>query len=135
MTFHLSPRSEARLVGVHPDLVRVVRHAIAITVVDFAVFEGVRTIERQRELYARGASRTMNSRHLTGHAVDLVAWVPDPRTGKMGLSWDSEHYKDVATAMFKASDAEGVTIRWGGDWRWFKDLAHFELPWGLYPAG
>lgn len=137
MTFRLSARSEARLVGVHPDLVRVVRRAIVITTVDFAVFEGVRTLERQRELYARGASRTMNSRHLTGHAVDLVAWVPDPRTGKPGLSWASEHYAAIAEAMSEAAyppTGPYVPLEWGGSWPWFKDLAHFQLPWRLYPA-
>jgi len=134
MTFALSRRSEARLVGVHPDLVAVVRRAIQITEVDFGVLEGVRTIERQRELVARGASQTMNSRHLTGHAVDLYAWVPD-KYGKPGVSWEAGHYTEIARAMFNASGwigseyLNGVQIEWGGHWRWFKDLTHFQIPW------
>lgn len=138
MTFALSRRSEARLVGVHPDLVAVVRRAIQITEVDFGVLEGVRTLERQRELVAKGASQTMNSRHLTGHAVDLFAWAPD-RLGRPGASWEAEHYKEIANAMFAAAGnvrtilpggwSVGVHIEWGGHWRWFKDLTHFQLPW------
>ena len=139
MTFALSRRSEARLVGVHPDLVAVVRRAIQVTTVDFGVLEGVRTIQRQRELVAKGASQTMNSRHLTGHAVDLFAWAPD-KTGRPGVSWRPEHYNAIAQAMFDATGGQmvqtlpggltvGVAVEWGGHWRWFKDLTHFQLPW------
>lgn len=130
MSFALSARSESRLVGVHPDLVHVVRRAIQITTVDFGVLEGVRTLERQRELVAKGASQTMNSRHLTGHAVDLFAWAPD-RLGRPGVSWEAEHYVAIANAMFAADVAAGVAVEWGGHWRWFKDLTHFQLPWQI----
>jgi peptidoglycan L-alanyl-D-glutamate endopeptidase CwlK len=71
MAFSLSNLSSDRLQGVHPDLVRGVERAIRITTQDFRVQEGLRTRERQAELVARGASRTMNSRHLTDHPVDL----------------------------------------------------------------
>lgn len=73
--FSLGARSLLRLQGVHPSLVRVVKRAIRITPVDFTVLEGVRSRERQAELVRIGASKTMNSRHLTGHAVDLAPWV------------------------------------------------------------
>mgnify|MGYP000679935446 CR=1 FL=1 len=73
--YTLSRLSRSRLVGVHPDLVRCVERAIQITEIDFMVVEGVRDLRRQRELVAKGASTTMNSRHLTGHAVDLCAYV------------------------------------------------------------
>lgn len=126
--FRLSARSEARLAGVHPDLVAVVRRAIQITKVDFGVLEGVRTIERQRELVKRGASQTMNSRHLTGHAVDLFAWAPD-HFGKPGVSWDAMYYEMIALSMFEASAKTNIPVEWGGHWRWFKDLTHFQLPW------
>lgn len=75
MAFRLSSRSLARLDGVHPDLIRVVKRAIQITPVDFGITEGLRTKERQKELVAKGASRTLKSRHLTGHAVDVVAYI------------------------------------------------------------
>lgn len=125
--YTLSPRSYKRLEGVHPDLVRVVERAIAITEVDFVVLEGLRTKERQAQLLIAGASRTMNSRHITGHAVDLGAWV-----GKE-VRWDWPLYAKIATAMKKAATEQNVPIVWGGDWRTFKDGPHFELNRSKYP--
>lgn len=119
--FTLSPRSYKRLEGVHPDLVRVVERAIAITEVDFVVLEGLRTKERQAQLLKAGASRTMNSRHITGHAVDLGAWV-----GKE-VRWDWPLYHKIAAAMKQSATELIVPIVWGGDWRTFKDGPHFEL--------
>jgi len=123
MMFKLSKRSLSRLKGVNPDLVRVVKKAIQITEVDFTVTEGLRSLSRQRKLVAAGASKTLNSRHLTGHAVDLAALVD----GK--VRWDWPLYHKLAIAMKKAAELEGVVIEWGGDWRSFKDGPHFQLPW------
>lgn len=106
---------------------RVVERAIAITEVDFVVLEGLRTKERQAQLLIAGASRTMNSRHITGHAVDLGAWV-----GKE-VRWDWPLYAKIATAMKKAATEQNVPIVWGGDWRTFKDGPHFELNRSKYP--
>lgn len=127
MGFRLSARSEKRLVGVHPDLVRVVRRAIEISTVDFTVLEGVRTEARQRELVASGASKTMKSRHLSGHAVDLGAYI----AGR--ISWDAHPYIEIKTAIVRAAEEQGTPIEWGGDWKTFKDLVHFQLPWKEYP--
>jgi peptidoglycan L-alanyl-D-glutamate endopeptidase CwlK len=126
MTFRLSARSLKRLVGVHPDLVRVVKHAIGITSVDFAVLEGVRSAERQQELVLAGASQTMNSRHLTGHAVDLGAYVAGE------IRWDWPLYHKIAAAMIHAASELGVPLEWGGNWK-FKDGPHYQLPWKDYP--
>ena len=126
--FNLSSRSLSRLEGVHPDLVRVVERAIEITEVDFAVTEGLRTLKRQKELLAIGATRTLNSRHLTGHAVDLVAY----EGGE--ISWHWPLYYKIAHAMKAAADELGVKITWGGDWKSFKDGPHFQLTWSEYPA-
>jgi peptidoglycan L-alanyl-D-glutamate endopeptidase CwlK len=126
MTFRLSSRSLERLAGVHPDLVRVVKHAIGITSVDFTVLEGVRSAERQQELVAAGASQTMNSRHLTGHAVDLGAYVAGE------IRWDWPLYHKIAAAMIHAASELGVPLEWGGDWK-FKDGPHYQLPWKDYP--
>lgn len=127
MGFKLSARSLGRLAGVHEDLVSVVERAIQITEVDFTVLEGVRTKSRQAELVASGASQTMNSRHLTGHAVDLGAWV----TGS--VRWDWPLYHKIADAMKQAATELDVPLEWGGDWRTLKDGPHYQLPWKEYP--
>ena len=74
MAFKLSQRSMNNLEGVHEDLVRVVKRALEITEVDFMVLEGLRSVTRQAELVKSGASTTMNSRHLSGKAVDQCHW-------------------------------------------------------------
>ena len=122
MTFNLSAKSLGRLAGVHPRLQAVVKLAIQMTPIDFAVLEGVRTVERQRELFKAGASKTMRSRHLSGHAVDLGAIVDGQ------VRWDWPLYHQVAAAVKAAAQQLGVPIEWGGDWESFKDGPHFQLP-------
>lgn len=123
----LSPRSEKNLVGVHDKLQAVVRLAATITEVDFIITEGLRTLERQKELFAKGASQTMNSKHLTGHAVDLAAVIGSE------ARWDWPLYHKLAKAMKQAAADLGVKITWGGDWRSFKDGPHFEIDPKVYP--
>ena len=125
--FKLGKRSIERLQGVHPDLVRVVERAIDLTPVDFTVLEGLRSPERQQTLVASGASQTLNSRHITGHAVDLGAWVDNQ------VDWSWPMYTKIANAMKAAANELGVSIVWGGDWRTFKDGPHFELDRRYYP--
>ncbi|MBY0464239.1 MAG: M15 family metallopeptidase [Burkholderiales bacterium] len=154
-TYHLGTRSLAELEGVHPDLVKVVKRAIEITPIDFAVTDGKRTIEEQRAFVASGASQTMDSRHLTGHAVDLVAFV-----GNKGR-WELDLLCKIALAMRSAALELKVPLRWGGNWdvqltdvdtspedlvqdyiekriaagrKPFVDAPHFELPKSSYPA-
>lgn len=129
--YKLGTRSRNNLIGVAPDLQRVVELAITITDQDFTVVEGVRSLERQKRLYASGASTTMNSRHLTGHAVDLI---PYPFHGDFdddGVTniedWDQ--YYPIATAMKTAAEQLGTVVEWGGDWKSFKDGPHWQLPW------
>jgi peptidoglycan L-alanyl-D-glutamate endopeptidase CwlK len=118
MTFVLGGQSGANLRGVHDDLVRVVRRAITITRVDFAVIEGVRSVTRQAELVKSGASKTLASKHITGDAVDLAAWVGGRH------SWDWPLYYDIAEAVRDAAIMEDVKLRWGGVWdRCLNDLA------------
>jgi peptidoglycan LD-endopeptidase CwlK len=153
MSFKLSARSLKNLTGVHPDLVNVVRLTLIDSPIDFVVIEGLRTKARQAELVKAGASQTMNSRHLTGHAVDLAAWVGEVR-------WDMGLYYQIAATAQKVSRYTGIPIRWGGAWvrldsatktpaqlvadyaasrrlagkKAFIDAAHFELPQGSrYP--
>lgn len=127
MSFRLSQRSRDRLKGVHPDLVAVVEAAIQRTPVDFMVTEGLRTPARQAQLVRAGASRTLNSRHLTGHAVDVAAWVGGE------VRWDWPLYPRIAEAFKAAAIATGAPLIWGGDWPRLRDGPHFELDRGAYP--
>ena len=127
MTYKLGMRSKRRLKGLHPDLVAVVKRAIELTEIDFTVLEGMRSVSRQRELVNKGASTTMNSRHLTGHGVDLGALVD----GK--IRWDWPLYHKIADAMKQAAQEKGVDLEWGGDWKSFPDGPHFQLSWKSYP--
>jgi len=126
--FILSARSSERLGGVHKYLARMVRRALQLSTVDFAVLEGRRSIERQQRLYDSGATRTLNSRHLTGHAVDLGAWVGG------GVRWDWPLYEKINQAMQLAAAELDLPIEWGGDWQSFRDGPHFQLPWADYPV-
>ena len=110
MAFKLSKRSLARLEGVNPKLVTVVKTAITISKIDFGVICGLRTIEEQRELVAKGASQTMKSKHIDGNAVDLMAYI-----GCWG-SWEMNLYDDIADAMKIAADEHNIQIRWGAAW-------------------
>lgn len=125
-----SDRSLASLEGIHPDLRRVMDLALQSSPLDFIVIEGRRTEARQKQLVASGASHTMNSRHLTGHAVDLLPIGPD---GKSAFDWPLYHR--LAPAVKQAATDLGVKIVWGGDWKSFKDGPHFELDRTVYPAG
>ena len=125
--FVLGARSRSRLQGVHPDLVRVVERAITITPIDFTVVEGLRSKERQAELVKKGASRTMRSRHLTGHAVDLAPWEGGT------AHWDWPRFRKLAPAVLEAAKIEGVAVTWGGNWTSFPDGPHFELSRSVYP--
>ena len=127
MSFAFGARSLKRLEGVHPDLVKVMKAAISCSTIDFTVLEGRRTLARQKQLMAAGATRTMNSRHLTGHAVDIAPLV------KGQVRWDWPLYHQLAAIVKKAAEDLGIPIQWGGDWRSFKDGPHWELPWRQYP--
>jgi peptidoglycan L-alanyl-D-glutamate endopeptidase CwlK len=153
--FNLSKRSLKTLIGVHPDLVKVVHRAIEITEVDFLVGCGVRSLATQRKYVREGKSKTMNSRHLKAsngysHAVDLWMW----KDG--GISWDTSgaedrytisnkddytNYQEIGTSVISAGRELGIPIRWGADWdgdgqhtdHSFIDFVHFELPESQYP--
>jgi peptidoglycan L-alanyl-D-glutamate endopeptidase CwlK len=126
--YNLSAKSKGKLKGVHPDLVKVIHRAIQITPIDFTVLEGMRSVKRQKYLFDTGKSKTMNSRHLTGHAVDIAPWVDGT------ISWDWAYYWPLADAVKKAAKEVGVEVEWGGDWKTFKDGPHWQLPWNKYPA-
>lgn len=128
MAYKLGKRSTQRLEGLHKDLVSVVERAIQITEVDFTVLEGMRTLERQKELMKKGATTTLRSRHLTGHAVDLGAYVGGT------VRWDWPLYHKIADAMKQSAKELNIDIDWGGDWKSFKDGPHYQLSWKSYPS-
>ena len=120
--FRLGATSQARLKGVHADLVKVIEEAIRRTPIDFTVLEGLRTKERQKQLVAKGASKTMNSYHITGHAVDVAPLVD----GK--VTWDWTYYRQLAPVIKQVAKELGVNITWGGDWKSFPDGPHWQIP-------
>lgn len=120
-------RSLDRLHGIHPDLRKVMDQAIKITTQDFTILEGLRTKERQKELFAAGATQTMHSRHITGHAVDVGVLVGGE------VRWDWPLYAGIAKIIKEAASEVKVPIEWGGDWHSFKDGPHFQLPFRAYP--
>lgn len=132
----LNPSSKAKLKGVHPDLVRVVDRCAKDwkdKQFTFGLTCGVRTLEEQKVLVKKGASKTLKSRHIPApngysHAVDVVAFID----GK--IRWDWPLYDKIAKAMKAAAKSEKVPIEWGGDWVSFKDGPHFQLPWATYPG-
>ncbi|SQC83413.1 Uncharacterised protein [Klebsiella pneumoniae] len=106
--FSFSHRSENNLKGVDPRLVTIARRALVLSEVDFGITEGLRTKERQKQLFEQGKSMTMNSRHLTGDAIDVVAYIG----GK--VSWNWSLYEIISRAFKQAAAEYGVTIEWGG---------------------
>lgn len=127
----MDDRSERNLIGVHPDLVRVVRKAYedwTSTGGDFVVTEGLRTKERQAQLVKAGSSWTMDSRHLTGHAVDLAI-----KTGGQ-IDWSWPPYHRLALVMKSCARELGIPIVAGADWKIARDGPHYELDRVHYPA-
>ena len=110
MTFKLSQRSLNNLKGVDERLQEVVHYAIGVSKIDFGVICGLRTVEEQKALVAKGASKTMNSKHLTGDAVDLKAFI----SGRG--SWELNLYDEIADAMREGGEKVGINLRWGAAW-------------------
>lgn len=128
MTFELSQRSKQNLNGVNDDLIRIVYRALQLSTIDFGIIEGIRSLEHQKRLFAAGKSQTLNSRHLTGHAVDVFAY-PTPAG-----SWDWKYYKLISDAFKLAGRELNIPVEWGGDWKTLKDGPHFQLPYADYPG-
>lgn len=135
MGFELTNKDLKFLSQVHPDLARVIRRAATISPVPFKLKEGIRTLTRQKQLVAQGYSKTLNSRHLTGHAVDLVPLIDVNGDGKISTDetyhWPA--YYKLAPFIKQAAKLENVPLEWGGDWKSFKDGPHWQLPYKSYP--
>ncbi len=129
--FILSQRSKNNLIGVNPLLIKIAYRALEISTADFAVIEGVRTLEKQKENVKKGVSKTLNSRHLTGDAIDIL-----PSAIKPGMEWQPHFFEPVLMAFKQAADEEGVTLRFGKNWKSdpnlpvetsFPDYPHIEI--------
>jgi peptidoglycan LD-endopeptidase CwlK len=127
MTQDYAARTARNLTGVHADLVKVAMRAIEITEVPFLVTEGLRSMKRQRELVAAGASKTLKSRHLTGHAIDIVPIV----SGE--VSWKTPAFIQPLAAFRTAAKELGVSIELGADWKSWKDHPHIQLSRKTHP--
>jgi peptidoglycan L-alanyl-D-glutamate endopeptidase CwlK len=123
----LLERSLKSLQGVHPDLLKVVNMAAKITTEDFIITEGLRSLERQKMLVAKGFSKTMKSRHLTGHAVDFAPLIDGE------LTWKTPAFLPIIAVFKEASRHLSVPIESGSDWKSFKDYPHIQLTWRAYP--
>jgi len=122
MGYKLSRASYEKLAGVNPLLVRVVERAIQTTPFDFKVTEGLRSATRQVQLVRQGKSRTFNSKHLHGDAVDIAVF--DER-GE--LTWKFDYYASVAVVFKRAAEEMLIPLVWGGDWEGFRDGPHFQI--------
>ena len=128
MSFKFSERSMVRMIGVNPDLVKVAHRALGLSPIDFGIpaLGGLRTADEQYKLYQEKASQLdgfqKKSYHQTGNALDVYAYVH----GR--ASWDELHLTTIAAAMLQAASELGVKLEWGGHWRSFKDMPHFQIP-------
>lgn len=123
----MNARTAANLKGIHPDLIKLVEQTLIKYPDMFVVTEGLRTYERQKQLFAAGATTTLKSRHLTGHAFDVAALVDGE------VRWDWPLYKRIADAIKSQAKQLDIGIQWGGDWKTFKDGPHFQLDPKRYP--
>ena len=128
----LTSRSEKALVGVHPDLVAVVRRAAEIMPGGFVITEGLRTKDRQRILFAKGLSKTLNSRHITGHAVDFAPLIDTDGDGDKEVTWKTPAFLPVIKAFRQSAEELGIPIVSGSEWKTFKDYPHIELSRAVY---
>lgn len=140
MAFKFSQKSLDNLEGVHPDLVQIVHEVMSLNVIDFSVVEGVRTVERQKQLVAAGKSRTMLSKHLIqndgfGHAVDLFPYPVDMGKVNKGDAREIVRFGIIAGLMFAIARRHGIIIVSGMDWdgdgqtldHTFFDAPHFQI--------
>jgi len=119
--FSFSKASLNKMNGVDSKLINLMKEAIKESPYDFGITEGIRTLKRQKELFAEGKTKTLKSYHLTGKAVDIAVWV----NGK--ITWDFKYYKEVADHIKEIARKLGYVITWGGDWKTFKDGPHFQI--------
>lgn len=119
--FSFSKASLEKMNGVNSKLINLMKEAIKESPYDFGITEGIRTLKRQKELFAEGKTKTLKSYHLVGKAVDIKIYV----NGK--ITWDFKYYKEVSDHIKEVARKLGYVITWGGDWKTFKDGPHFQI--------
>jgi peptidoglycan L-alanyl-D-glutamate endopeptidase CwlK len=119
--YKFSQKSLQKLEGVHDDLRRLMMASIVGSPIDFGITCGLRTVTEQQRLVKEGKSRTMNSRHLTGHAVDVVCY----NEGK--ATWEEKYYTLLAGHILGVAAKLNIPLVWGGSFKGFFDGPHFEL--------
>ena len=119
--FSFSKASLEKMNGVNSKLINLMKEAIKESPYDFGITEGIRTLKRQKELFAQGKTKTLKSYHLVGKAVDIKIYV----NGK--ITWDFKYYKEVSDHIKEVARKLGYVITWGGDWKTFKDGPHFQI--------
>lgn len=119
--FSFSKASLNKMNGVNSKLINLMKEAIKESPYDFGITEGIRTLERQKELFAQGKTKTLKSYHLVGKAVDIKIYV----NGK--ITWNFKYYKEVSDHIKEVARKLGYVITWGGDWKTFKDGPHFQI--------
>ena len=130
--YKLSEKSLAKLKGVHPDLVYVIKVALELGIIDFSVIEGLRTLETQKLYVAKGVSKTLNSKHIIqsdgyGHAVDLYPYPIDMKKVNKGNAQEIAKFGVLAGIIKAVAKNTGIDIIWGGDWESLFDAPHFEI--------
>lgn len=130
--YKLSEKSLAKLKGVHPDLVYVIKVALELGIIDFSVIEGLRTLETQKLYVAKGVSKTLNSKHIIqsdgyGHAVDLYPYPIDMKKVNKCNAQEIAKFGVLAGVIKAVAKNAGIDIIWGGDWESLFDAPHFEI--------
>ena len=129
--FKFSQSSIKRLNTVDSKLQLLANEVLKITPYDFAITEGLRTVERQQELFKQNTSNKIitkcdgiknKSKHQLGKAIDIMVY-DEHGAG----TWEEKYYKEVALIFKQKAKELNINISWGGDWKSFKDYPHFEI--------
>lgn len=116
----LPKSSEDKLSGVNYRLADFIRQLSVECAYPFIVTEGLRTKARQRELFKNGATKTLNSRHLVGRAVDIA-----PIVGGAKVSWEWKDFTPIIECARALAPRFGIELVFGYDWGW--DAPHIEM--------
>jgi len=130
--FKFGKTSLKRMEGLDEKLIETLNLAIKETKVDFSIAEGLRTAERQNELFKKGLSELdgykKKSAHQSGLAVDIVPYVPEKGGALWELKGNEAEWLEVGRAILRSARLLGVNLEWGLTYNIGNgyDLPHFE---------